>query len=1126
MTHLSLGVLGALQISITDKPITTLESVRVRALLAYLTVESGSPHRRESLIGLLWPDYPEDAARHNLRQALFNLRLILGDHTANPPYLIISRDAIQFNRESDYSLDLDLFNHYFYTCEENLNQCKEDCSIHASRLEEMVKLYRGEFLQHFFLEDSTEFEEWAVMQRENIRQRVMEAHSYLANFYELHGDYKNAQLHALQQLELDPWREEAHRQMMRVLALDGQRSAAIVQYETCKHVLADELDVEPSAETKELYEKIRLGTLKLKTDQLSEDSSIPIHNLPIQLTPFVGREEELSHLDQLITNPDCRCITLVGPGGMGKTRLAVQAAELHSNEFAQGAAFVPLASVGSIAGVIPAIANAVKFTFFGPSDPKEYLLSYLREKQMLLVLDNLEHLLIEDPLQANVADLLIEILQQAPGIKLLVTAREAINLQEEWLFEVQGLDFPELMQTEGFEGLDAVTLFAQRARHTSSGFGLNEDNRVEVARICRLVEGMPLAIELAATWMRTLSPAEIAVEIERSLDFLSTTLRDLPERHRSMRVVFDRSWEMLSPEEQQVLRNLSIFRGGFQRQAAERVAGASLSNLSTLVNRTLLRRTAGGRYDLHELVRQYCVTQLASDPQAKRIAQERHYDFYFALAEAAEQELKGRNQLEWLGRLEQEQDNLRTALEWALESDDLRSGDGELGLQLSASLRWFWRMRGHFQEGCKWLSESLRRCPERRSAARASALLAKSLLVNALGDLGAAYAPAEESVSIYRELNDQNSLAEALMIEGLTLLWQGEGTQGHTRMKEALEIYRKVGDRWGEAQVLYRLGSYLADYGGSPTGRSMLEESAAILEDLGEKYLYTSVLISLGIIDTIIGDYSAAQPRFECALATTREIGHPWGIADALTNLGCLFRIRGDYATAQSHFVEALHVYREQGHNIWETDVHCAIAENAIAQGDFSTAHLQLQAVSSIFGTSKNKWLQVLVGYFRGLLAYYEGDNGEAASFLEATIVNARAGEFKPDLARSLVTLGRVMHRSGEVEQATRLLYEGLGLFREIGNKLGIASALEAIAYVSANQEKGAYTVSLFATAHNLRKGLGAPLPPIDRTAYDSAVGTTRSQLGEPLFTKLWVAAETRSFEDVVKEIFKLDAAD
>src|SRR5512135_3380042 len=255
---------------------------------------------------------------------------------------------------------------------------------------------------------------------------------------------------------------------------------------------------------------------------------------------------------------------------------------------------------------------------------------------MLLILDNVEHLLIEDGQEENFAQLLIEILQNAPALKLLVTSREALQLQGEWLFEVRGLAFPGTAQTEGFDEFDAVALFVQRARRILHGFELNEENQAEVAHVCRLVEGMPLAIELAATWVRTLSPAEIAQEIQGSLDFLSSSERDLPERHRSMRVVFDHSWQMLSLEEQQVLSQLSVFRGGFQRQAAEQVAGASLSVLSTLVNRTLVRRSAAGRYDLHELVRQYSAAQLATDLQAKTAVQWRHYAFYLALIEAAE----------------------------------------------------------------------------------------------------------------------------------------------------------------------------------------------------------------------------------------------------------------------------------------------------------------------------------------------------------------------------------------------------------------------------------------------------------------------------------------------------------
>jgi predicted ATPase/DNA-binding SARP family transcriptional activator len=1125
MSHLSLGVLGSLQISVADTPVTTLESDKVRALLAYLAVEADRPHRRETLVGLLWPEFPEQSARHNLRQALFNLRLAIGDPSAKSPHLLISRDSIQFNQASDYSLDLALFNQYFNTCEKNLSHCIEDCSVRAEQLGEMVKLYRGEFLQQFFLADCAEFEEWTLVQRENLHQRVLEAYSYLANYYELHRDFKAARHYAARQLELDPWREEAHRQLMQVLAQDGQRSAALAQYETCRRVLAEELGTEPSPLTRELYEKIRLGTLSFETDQRTSIPSTPVNNLPIQLTPFFGRKLELAQLGQLFADPECRCITLVGPGGIGKTRLALQAAQNHLDEFAEGVAFVPLASIGSTKAIIPVMAKAINFDFFGTSNPKEQLLTYLREKQMLLILDNVEQLLVEGSLQENFVELLIEILQGTLRVKLLITSREVLNLQEEWVYEVQGLAFPKMEQTEGFDEFGAIALFMQRAWRASPGHVLNEADQAGIAQICRLVEGMPLAIELAAAWARTLSPTEIAKEIEHSLDFLSASVRDLPERHRSMQVVFDYSWQMLSTNEQQVLCKLSVFRGGFQRQAAEQVAGASLSILSTLLNRTLIRRTTTGRYNLHELVRQYSAAHLAADPQTHAATQGQHYAYCLALAEVAEQELKGLNQLEWLEWLEQDHNNLRVALEWALHSDDNALGSDELALRLSGALRWFWRMRGHFHEGRDWLMESLQHHPERRTGARAVALLGLSLLMNGLGDLGAAHPTAEESAAIYRELDDQQGLAEALTILGLTLVWQGKATVGHAQLEEALSIYRKVGDRWGEAHALYRLGNSMADYSGDLTGRAMLEESAAILEDLGEKYLLSGVLISLGIVDLGLGDYTAASTRFERSLTVAREISHPWGTADALTNLGCIFRIRGDYTTAQAHFEEAHRVYQEHGRSIWEIDVLCALAENAIAQGDFSTARFHLQAASNLLETSENKWLQALVWYFRGLLAYYEGETERSAVLLEEATALAREGQYKPDLARSLVALGRVRRTLGEVAPASKLLLEALNLYRELGHKLGIAIALEELTIVRAVQGDGAGALMLFSTAHALRETMGAPVPPVDRPAYDSAVAVSLRQLGEPIFTKALVSAATRPFQEVVEEILKADDA-
>jgi len=589
-----------------------------------------------------------------------------------------------------------------------------------------------------------------------------------------------------------------------------------------------------------------------------------------------------------------------------------------------------------------------------------------------------------------------------------------------------------------------------------------------------------------------------------------------------MRVVFDHSWQRLAAKEQQVLCQLSVFRDGFSRQAAEQVAGASLSVLSTLVNRTLLSRAAAGRYELHELVRQYSAARLLADPLAHAAAQQRHCACFLALAETAEQELKGRNQLAWLGRLEQEHDNLRAALAWALGSDRTASGGDELALRLSGLLRWFWRMRGHFHEGRSWLIRSLEQCPERRTAARAAALLGKSLLMYELGDLGAVRLSAEESVAIYRELGDQHGLAEGLTLIGLTLIWHGEASLGQARLEEALAICRAAGDRWGEARALYRLGSCLADIAGDPTGRAMLEESAAILEGLQEKYVLISVLISLGIVDAGFGDYAAARARLEHGLAMARENEHPLRMADALANLGSVYRILGEYSTAQSHLEKALQVYQEHGCSIWEADVQCALAKNAICQGDLTTARFCLQAASNLLETSENKWLQALVCYFQGLLAHYEGDGVAAMMLLDKTTALAREGQYKPDLARSLVALGRVRRTLGEVLPASALLMEGLVLFRALGQKLGIANAIEELGAVSAVQGDGQQAAMLFSTAHALRERMGAPLPPVDRAAYDSVLAACRAQLGEAAFAEAWAQAAARSWQEVVEEVLKL----
>jgi predicted ATPase/DNA-binding CsgD family transcriptional regulator len=383
------------------------------------------------------------------------------------------------------------------------------------------------------------------------------------------------------------------------------------------------------------------------------------HNLPPQSTPFVGRTEELTQIAHLLADPTCRLLTLLGPGGIGKTRLALETAAAQLEHYRDGVYLVPLQALSSLDFIVPAIAEALHFQFYPGGEPKQQLLDYLREKSWLLMLDNFEHLL-------DGVDLLTDILSHAPAVKLLVTSRQRLNLSSETVYTLGGLDMPSEGLADNALDSSAVKLFVQRARRLRPHFALNDD-WVTLARICRLVDGMPLAILLAAAWVEVLSLQEIALEIEHSLDFLETEMRDLPERHRTMRAAFDPTWKRLAEAEQEVFKKLSVFRGGFTREAAQAVAGATLKTLMGLVDKSLVQVMASGRYDLHELLRQYGEDKLCEKAEDNAAARETHLFFYAAFAAAQGEEMRGTRMNEAVEATRLEYDNLLTAWYWACE---------------------------------------------------------------------------------------------------------------------------------------------------------------------------------------------------------------------------------------------------------------------------------------------------------------------------------------------------------------------------------------------------------------------------------------------------------------------------
>lgn len=668
LAGLSLSLLGTFYVAMGERPLSGFESNKVRALLAYLAVESERPHTRDELAGLLWPDSPDETARRNLRQALNNLRQTLRDAAASPPYLHISRDAIQWNGESDFWLDVAAFERLMRACAEHDHRHGSRCRSCARRREEAAALYRGDFLAHFFLADSQPFEEWLLLTRESIRRQVMSALYQLTAYYEETGEAELAQRYAARQLELDPWREEAHRQLMRALAAGGQRSAALAQYHLCRRILERDLGARPTQATNDLFAQIRA-----EKGETVSFTRMPVRALPLPLTPFIGRRHEMAQLTDWLERSRSRLLTVTGPGGVGKTRLALRAAREQASTFDDGAAFVNLGPIGDAAHVASTIAQALALPLNGRGTPAGQLHDFLAGREILLLLDDFDPLL-HDPRSRHLVE---ELLERAPRLTLLVTSRETLGIRGERVLEVGGLPLEvegagaDEGTTSNAEG-DAITLFVQHARRVRADFQLTEATRPAVTRICHLVEGLPLALELAAAWVRQLTCAEIADEIERGLRLLSG-VRPGVER-AGLYAVFDRSWRQLSSEEQRLLAGLSVFRGGFDRDAAGEVAGASLTLLAGLVDKSLLRRGPDGRYAIHTLFRQYAAEQLADRGETESL-QTSHLAYFVSLVERAER------QRARLSRLSADQDNIRAALSFALSQ-----GDTELAGRLERAL--------------------------------------------------------------------------------------------------------------------------------------------------------------------------------------------------------------------------------------------------------------------------------------------------------------------------------------------------------------------------------------------------------------------------------------------------------
>jgi predicted ATPase/Tfp pilus assembly protein PilF len=739
--------------------------------------------------------------------------------------------------------------------------------------------------------------------------------------------------------------------------------------------------------------------------------------LPQQATPLIDREKELDKLHEILEGKS-RLLTLIGIGGIGKTRLALELGNQCKERYKHGVGFVSLEAVSSPDYLVTKIADALQFSFYSngqeEQDLRVELLDFLREKELLLILDNFEHLLPD-------TDLVADILQAAPDVQILVTSQERLGLLEEWVFELHGLPCP-VGELQNLESYESVQLFNQRAHQVNAELDLTSEELPHVAQICRLVGGLPLGLELASSWTRVLSCKEIAQEIEKDLDFLKgASTRNLPERHRSLRAVFERSWQLLNDEEREVLRKLTVFRGGFRVSAATNVAGAPLRLLLTLTDKSLLQRVDQERFAVPKVLRNYARQKFEADLDAgeKESIYARHCDYYCRALEEREGDLWNDNQADTLASISIDLENVRQAWQWAISQGDIES----LSRSLETVYRYY-QTRSLFQEGERLLSQVVAMASEQ---AEGRLLLGRTLsrqgrLLLRMARLEESKAVLEEGVTILEALGAQDDLSSSLSVLAVIAEAEGEQEKAIALQERSLEIFQEVDNKRGVATAHLRLGNVSYGQGNYEEARKGYQKSQLLFRDLGDQRGMAMCLNNLGSIADTLGEYREARWLYRESLAIKWDLGDHRGVAYTLNNLGFVSYLVGDYDLAETKLTESLAIFRDIGDRRGAAFALTNLGNVAFGREDYDTAETYFQESLDIcreidYGIGSAYALNHLGN------VYQQTDQTAKAysHHLEALEV-AEASRATPVILEILVDGARLLAKDGQADIACRIL--------------------------------------------------------------------------------------------------------
>jgi predicted ATPase/transcriptional regulator with XRE-family HTH domain len=810
-----------------------------------------------------------------------------------------------------------------------------------------------------------------------------------------------------------------------------------------------------------LHQQQQTVTARPNADEKQTTSDRAVfNNLPFQPTTFIGRANELTQIAGILSSSECRLLTLLGPGGVGKTRLALEVVSGLTEKFRDGVVFVPLASLVTANQIVAAMGENLNLSFAKQSNPNAYLLTYLHKRNMLLVLDNFEHLL-------SGAELIYDILEQAPQVTILTTSRERLNLQAEWLFDVEGLSYPPNSNGEAaplilmeLADYGAIYLFVQRARQVQPEITFSETNLASVVQICQHVAGLPLAIELAAASLRTLPLTEIERQIITNLDALTTSLRDVPPRHRSLRAVFEHSWKLLVESERVLLSRLAIFRGPWDQAAAQAIHTSPIKSaananhqestlqdsddtlsprlLMSLIDKSLVRQvkkeTSELRFMLLEPIREFALEHLIARGELKTL-QQAHATYYADLAEAAAAEWGSPTSDAVIEGLERERDNLRAALNWARDG-----GDSIIGLRLASALVKFWRRRGALRE-------------ERSEL--------------------------EELLALNRDRDDPNALALRLRAsQGAA--WLASDHQDYERARQLFEeskvLQHALGKIEDETNLSLSVNAAMEAraIGQYPRARALLEEVVAQYHALGIRQNLSSPglgLSSLGLSHFLLGlvrreqgDFSGARTIFEERVAFHREIGDLEGVAIGLLGLSDVARDLGDVTGVRKYGAENLAHLRELG-----MDWAIGFALNSLA-----------------------------------LAAYQEGDLEQASALISESVAIFRSQKADGSLAEVLITQGHISRAEGKLKEARGTLTEALRLSWLVAPRLMVVASLEGLATVMVHTGQVALAVHVLSATTALREGMETPVQPAMQSVIKQTLETAKSTLSAEEFRTAW----------------------